>query len=227
MQPKSTPLFISLIMGFLLTTTPAMAIEEPKYTVLTTDDAVEVRQYAPMLIAEVLVEGDMDEATNKGFRLIAGFIFGNNHGTGSADSEKIAMTAPVTVEPQATKIAMTAPVTVMPQVEAEGGSDYEKASTWRVNFVMPSQYTLANIPKPKNDAVQLREIPGKYFVVLGYSGFNNLSKIQRKIDEALAWANKKGMQIIGTPQLSRYNPPWTLPMFRRNEIMVEIAAPSQ
>jgi hypothetical protein len=96
---------------------------------------------------------------------------------------------------------------------------------WRINFVMPSQYTLATIPKPKNNAVTLREVPSKYFIVHKYSGFNTISRVQAKTDEAVEWATKRSYKIIGTPQLSRYDPPWTLPMFRRNEIMIEIATP--
>ena len=73
--------------------------------------------------------------------------------------------------------------------------------------------------------MSLREVPGKHFLVLKFSGFNTLSRVQTKTEETLAWTQAKSLKVIGTPQLSRYDPPWTLPMFRRNEIMVEIAAP--
>jgi hypothetical protein len=212
---------ITLGLG-ILWITPAMAIEEPKYEVIVSDAQFEVRHYAPVLIAETIVEGDMDAASSKGFRLIADFIFGNNLSSDTDKKAKIAMTAPVTVEPQSSKIAMTAPVTVEPQA-AE--SNMKTAKTWRINFVMPSQYTLANIPKPKNNAVSLREVPRKYFIVHKYSGFNTVSRVQTKTDETVEWAIKRSYKMIGTPQLSRYDPPWTLPMFRRNEIMLEIAAP--
>jgi hypothetical protein len=213
---------ITLGLG-ILWITPAMAIEEPKYEVVTADAQFEVRHYAPILIAETIVEGDMDAASSKGFRLIADFIFGNNQQADSDKKAKIAMTAPVTVEPQSSKIAMTAPVTVEPQAEE---TSMKTAKTWRINFVMPSQYTLANIPKPKNNAVTLREVPSKYFIVHKYSGFNTVSRVQNKTDETVEWAIKRSYKMIGTPQLSRYDPPWTLPMFRRNEIMLEIAAPN-
>lgn len=221
---KQCPYLASLVLGLgLLWIKPAMAIEEPKYEVVTADAQFEVRHYAPILIAETIVEGDMDAASSKGFRLIADFIFGNNQQSDSDKKAKIAMTAPVTVEPQSSKIAMTAPVTVEPQA-AE--SSMKIAKTWRINFVMPSQYNLATIPKPKNNAVTLREVPSKYFIVHKYSGFNTVSRVQSKTDEAVEWATKRSYKIIGTPQLSRYDPPWTLPMFRRNEIMIEIAAPN-
>ena len=212
----NTHTLLALLVGFLGMES-AMAIEEPRYEVSISQTPFELRHYAPTLIAQTVVEGDMDAASNKGFRLIADFIFGNNLAAGSEQAAKIAMTAPVTVEPQSSKIAMTAPVTI----ESQSGS----AQQWRVHFVMPSQYTLANIPKPKNSAVTLHELPNKYFVVHRYSGFNTESRVQEKTDEALAWAKQQSLKVVGTPQLSRYDPPWTLPMFRRNEIMVEVAAP--
>lgn len=212
----NTHTLLALLVGFLGMES-AMAIEEPKYEVRTSQAPFELRHYAPTLIAQTLVEGDMDAASNKGFRSIADFIFGNNLAADSEQAAKIAMTAPVTVEPQSSKIAMTAPVTIEPQL----GS----AQQWRVHFVMPSQYTLATIPKPKNSAVTLHELPSKYFVVHRYSGFNTVARVQEKTDEALAWAKQQSLKVVGTPQLSRYDPPWTLPMFRRNEIMVEVAAP--
>ena len=199
-----------------------MAIEEPKYEVIQTDGAFEMRKYAPILIAETLVDGDIDEASNKGFRLIADYIFGNNQVVDSNANTKIAMTAPVTVEPVSQKIAMTALVTVEPQ---SSDSHMQNTKKWRIHFVMPSQYTLANIPKPKNDVITLKEVPSKYFLVYSYSWLNTLSRVQNKTDEALEWANRKGLKVIGAPKLSRYDPPWTLPMFKRNEIMLEVAAP--
>ena len=197
----NTHTLLALLVGFLGMES-AMAIEEPKYEVRTSQAPFELRLYAPTLIAQTIVDGDMDEASNKGFRLIADFIFGNNLAANSEQAAKIAMTAPVTIEPQL-------------------GSTQQ----WRVHFVMPSQYTLANIPKPKNSAVTLHELPSKYFVVHRYSGFNTVARVQEKTDEALAWAKQQSLKVVGTPQLSRYDPPWTLPMFRRNEIMLEVAAP--
>ncbi|PIT75518.1 hypothetical protein B9Z42_08465 [Limnohabitans sp. B9-3] len=199
-----------------------MATEEPRYDVRIAQGPFELRHYAPTLIAETVVDGDMDAASGKGFRLIADYIFGNNRAAGSQQAAKIAMTAPVTMEPQSSKIAMTAPVTIEPQ---SGNTAMVEANQWRIHFVMPSQYTLANIPKPNNSAVTLRELPHKYFVVYRYSGFNTQAGVQEKTNETLAWAKQQSLQVIGTPQLSRYDPPWTLPMFRRNEIMVEVAAP--
>ncbi len=202
----NTHTLLALLVGFLGMES-AMAIEEPAYDTVVSQAPFELRHYAPTLIAQTVVNGDMDAASSKGFRLIADFIFGNNLAADSGQAAKIAMTAPVTVEPQS------------------GDTSLAGAGQWRIHFVMPRQYTLANIPKPNNSAVTLRELPRKYMVVHRYSGFNTVARVQEKINETLAWAKQQSLQVTGTPQLSRYDSPWTLPMFRRNEIMVEVAAP--
>ena len=205
---------------------PAMAIEEPAFDVVYSEGAYQIRRYTNTLVAEVFVDGDMDDASNQGFRLIADFIFGNNQAS-TAKSEKIAMTAPVivapvsadTAKPSSEKIAMTAPVTV------EKVDGMPSANRWRVQFVMPRSYTLQTLPLPKNPRVQIREVPGKTYAVLTYSGFNGQAKINKQTQDLLAWAQVQKKTVLGAPQLARYDPPWTLPMWRRNEVMVEIGTP--
>lgn len=211
-----------VLTAFIFSGGLAMAIEEPKYTLVSEEGVFQVRRYPAVLIAETFVDGDMDEASNKGFRLIADFIFGNNKAPNATagGSEKIAMTAPVTVEPMSQTIEMTAPVTIEPvQVSSEKMST---ANRWRIHFVMPSSYTLASLPKPSNNKVVIREVPGATYAVLTYSGFNFLSNVQTRTNELMAWIKSKKMETSGSPQLARYNPPWTLPMWRRNEIMLEV-----
>ena len=206
---------IPLIFG-LFWTLPLMATEEPKFESLRKEDNLEIRRYAPVIVAETLVDGDMDSASNRGFQLIAGYIFGKN--------ERIAMTAPVVAEAQssAEKIAMTAPVSI--EAQNTDGSKMAGAQRWRIHFVMPSQYTLATLPKPLNPQVQLREIPAKTFAALTYSGINTESTVQEKTEQLLDWLKTQQIETIGKPQLARYNPPWTLPFLRRNEILQEIKA---
>jgi hypothetical protein len=213
-----------------------MAIEQPNYEVLQTDNAFQLRQYPSLLIAETFVNGAMDDASNQGFRVIANFIFGNNQVNNRANpvdgtaataltttekSAKIAMTTPVTIEPAHTeKISMTAPVTVEPSPTSSG--TMTDAKRWRVQFVMPKQYTLATLPKPNNPEVLIREVPTATYAVLTYSGFNFVSSVQSRTDELLSWIKAQGLHTIGTPQLARYNPPWTLPLWRRNEVMIAV-----
>ncbi len=186
-----------------------MAIEEPKFELLEQTESFELRQYYPLIVAEVLVEGDLDEASSKGFRLIADYIFGNNRANTGANA-KIAMTAPVMVEPMDNKIAMTTPVTLLP-----------KSGKWQVRFVMPSQYTLSTLPVPNNTQVKLREVPGRKVAVITFSGLASETKTAKKTEELLSWMVSKHLKPVGVPELARYNPPWTLPFLRRNEVMVE------
>jgi len=209
-------LYVTAFVSLTFVSQTAMAIEEPSFKVIAKSGTFELRQYAPMLVAETLVDGDMDDAGSTGFRRIADYIFGNNQIQAGSSSAKIAMTAPVTMEPQSQKIAMTAPVALTP---AENMGDSKQ---WRVHFVMPAQYNLNTIPKPKNPDVKLREIPGKFFAVNSFSGFNTQSRIQAKLDELNAWIGQKNFKSVSQAQLARYDPPWTLPMFRRNEVMIEV-----
>ena len=186
-----------------------MATEEPKYVVLEKEPPFEVRSYAPMIIAEVWVDGDLDSASSQGFRLIAAYIFGQNQ-----VNEKIAMTAPVTVEDQSlksAKIAMTAPV----GIESNSGK-------WVVSFVMPAEYTMETIPKPINTQVKLRQIPAVKKAVISFTGFYNEQKISEKTLELEQWMRARNLQGVGSPNFARYNPPWTLPFMRRNELMINL-----
>jgi hypothetical protein len=145
-----------ILFVLLLSTEVAMAYEEPKYNLIEKSDVFELRAYKPIIIAEAFVNGDMEEASSKGFKLIADYIFGNNKSRTGA-SEKISMTIPVSLEPKSEKISMSVPVTMQ-----------ESAGKWRMYFVMPSKYTLETLPVPNNIEVQLREVPAKKFAVVHF-----------------------------------------------------------
>jgi hypothetical protein len=63
-------------------------------------------------------------------------------------------------------------------------------------------------------------VPAINYAVICFSGFAGEDKIARKTADLVSWLNSKGITPIGKPELARYNPPWTLPFLRRNEIMV-------
>jgi hypothetical protein len=190
----------------------AMANEEPRYEVIKKEEDFEVRRYQPMIIAEVLVNGTLSEASNKGFRQIADFIFGNNEDPVKKQSEKIAMTAPVTMEADtSSKIAMTAPVTM----EGSGGA-------WKMAFVMPSKFTMDTLPKPKNPNVTIKQMPAQQLAVVTFSGWVDEEKLAAQTTRLNEWMTKNGLKSSGSVQLSRYNPPWTLPFWRRNEVWVKL-----
>ena len=190
-----------------------MATEEPKFSIIEKSEAFELRTYAPQLVAEVKVEGDLDTASSQGFRLIAAFIFGQNQ-----VSEKISMTAPVAIETaQSTKIAMTVPVGI------EASKDSAKGlNQWVFSFVMPSEYTMATLPKPLNPLVTIRELPAQKRAAITFSGFYNEAKVLEKTKALEEWIKSKQWQAIGSPQFARYNPPWSIPFMRRNEILITV-----
>jgi hypothetical protein len=190
-----------------------MATEEPKFSIIEKSEPFELRAYAPQLVAEVKVEGDLDAASSQGFRLIAAFIFGQNQ-----VSEKIAMTVPVGIETsQSTKIAMTVPVGI------EASKDSVKGvNQWVFSFVMPSEYTMATLPKPINPLVTIRELPAQKRAAITFSGFYNDAKVLEKTKALEEWIKSKQWQAIGSPQFARYNPPWSIPFMRRNEILITV-----
>ena len=180
-------------------------VEQPEYKVDKQEGAIEIRWYPPMIAAETTVHGDRKPAINEGFRRIAGYIFGDNK-----PREKIAMTAPV--EQQRQKIAMTAPV------EQQEGQDGE----WTVRFIMPKSWSMDKLPVPSNERVTLKPIPAHRALVIRFSGFASDGTIKTKTAELKEYAEENGLTTIGEPVLAFYNPPWTLPFLRRNEIMLEL-----
>ena len=87
---------------------------------------------------------------------------------------------------------------------------------------MPDKYTLESLPLPNNGAVKLREVSAKTVAVAKYSGFNNDSRIRKETQALTDWVQARKLVPSGPPQLARYDPPWALPMLRRNEIQLEI-----
>ncbi|PWQ93370.1 SOUL family heme-binding protein [Leucothrix arctica] len=197
------------LISILYTGASMAAIEGPAFTLIEKSGAFELREYEPKIIAEVEVSGTMKQASNKGFKMIAGYIFGGNTSQQGA-AEKISMTAPVTMKTGVSeKISMTAPVTMQ-----------QSDSQWRMNFVMPSKYTMETLPTPNNAAVTLREIPKQKYAVIRFSGLARAPKVAYMTTTLENWLKTKNITPTGKPELSRYDPPWTLPLFRRNEVMI-------
>lgn len=197
--------FVVIAIGLSMVGLIMSQVEHPNYKVIAVVDTIEVREYQPMIIAEVRVHGERKQAISEGFRLLADYIFGNNR-----VQQEIAMTAPV--QQQASeKIAMTAPV-----------QQQEEAGSWKVNFVMPTKYRIDTIPKPNNDRVKLHTLPTKQFVVITFSGSNSNANIAQHEKLLMDYVDNNAIQTVGSPKYAFYNPPWTLPFMRRNEIMLEL-----
>jgi hypothetical protein len=195
-----------LMIGFTLIGSPALAVEEPKFDVVLKDGAFEVRDYKACIVAEVTVAGDQRAAAYKGFRLLAGYIFGGNRAR-----QSIAMTAPVAQAPAGQTIAMTAPVS---QTQADGA--------WVVRFTMPSAYDLDSLPTPNDPRVQLKAIPPARFAVARYSGIANGDNFRAKSEALLAFIKAHDLRAIGPATLAQYDPPWTPWFMRRNEVMIPV-----
>jgi hypothetical protein len=181
-------------------------VEEPQFTLVEQSGAFELRDYPAMLVAEATVKGERKLAINEGFRVIADYIFGNN-----IAAEKVAMTAPVTQQ-ASEAVAMTAPVTQ----QAAGDS-------WTVRFIMPSQYTLETLPKPKNAAVTIKQIEGQRVLALRFSGAADDQMLKDKTALLTAEINKRGLTPAAAETYAFYDPPWTLGFLRRNEVMIAVA----
>ena len=202
-----TVLFIVVSVAALFGVRPAMAIEEPSYTVVRSPDGYELRNYPTYCVAQTEVTETQSEAGNAGFRILAKYIFGGN-----TTNSSIAMTAPVVQAPSET-IAMTAPVTQEP---GSGPGRYVVA------FTMPSKYTLETLPKPNDDRVRLREVGERIVAVRVYGGGWSLARYEKELAALRTALARDALVPIGEPQWARYNAPFSLPFMRRNEIWLQV-----
>jgi hypothetical protein len=198
---------VVLLGGVVAAGSLGQSIEEPKFTVVRREGDIEIRDYPALVAAEVTVTGDQKVAVSKGFRLLAGYIFGAN-----TRRQKIAMTAPVVQQHTGEHIAMTAPVM---QTPSDGA--------WVVRFTMPAHYTLATLPKPDDPRVTLRPVAPARFAVIRFSGFVGKANVDQNTAALLAFVNAHGLHAVGPAAIAQYNPPWTLWFLRRNEVMIPLA----
>lgn len=191
-------------------TPQASAIEQPRYEVLKEAMGVELRAYAPQIVAEVSVEaGAITEASSRGFRPLAGYIFGDNQGAG-----QIAMTAPVTTQPvTGAKIAMTAPVTTAPQGD----------NTYVVRFSMPSDWTMETLPLPNNPAVKLVELDSQTRAAYRFVGERSQARIDEATAKIVAFLETEGLTAAAPPIIAGYDGPRVPVERKRWEVMVVVA----
>jgi hypothetical protein len=182
--------------------------EEPAFTVEREVGRVQIRRYGPRIAAETTIGADEESARNLGFRLLAGYIFGAN-----SSSDKIAMTAPVAQQPSE-KIAMTAPVAAQRTPSGE----------WVIRFFMPSKYTLESLPAPNDDRVRLVTVPSETVAVLRFTGNIGPDAVSTRTGQLLKVLYRNKIEPTGDPLAWFYDPPWTLPCLRRNEVVVGVPA---
>lgn len=182
-------------------------VESAEYKVLVKNDNYEIRMYAPHIVAQTTVKGSYNKSLNEGFRIIAGYIFGNN-----TKKQNIEMTTPVVEEAkQSESINMTTPVS--------SNIDGEEHT---ITFVMPKSYTLETLPTPNDPRVQIKDVPERKVAALRFGWMRTENRVQAKKGELIDLLKKDGIVIIGQPQYAGYNDPWTPPWMTRNEILIEI-----
>jgi effector-binding domain-containing protein len=185
-----------------------MAIEEAKYNVVMETDDYEVRDYAPHIVAETVVQGSLEDAGSQAFRILFGYISGDNR-----SRQTVEMTTPVSQQANSEKIRMTAPV-----------SQRQVEDKWAVSFMMPAAFTMETLPVPENPKVMLRQLPGRRMATIRYSGFWSEKGYLENKAKLEMWIKTNGFKIAGSPIWARYNAPYTPWFLRRNEILIPITA---
>ena len=184
---------------------------QAKYQNVKKASPYSIRVYDPVVEAQVTVKADnYKSAINKGFRELFNYITGSN-----TVNQKISMTAPVLTQQKSQNIEMTAPVLI-----SESSDNNDKS--WTIAFVMPDDMTLKNAPTPTSDKVKLFEKPQTKVAVIQFSGFLNKQAIESNTKKLKDWIKENNLETTGIPQAAGYNPPWTIPFLRTNEIMIPI-----
>ena len=183
--------------------------EEPMFVreAVLGSGAVEIRRYGPRIAAQTTVAAEEEAARNAGFRRLANYIFGGNR-----RQTKIAMTAPVAQ--QSEKIAMTAPVA------QSRGADGNSV----IRFYMPSKWSMDLLPEPDDERVELVEVPSETYAVLRFTGDRSPRAVAAKTEELLEALRGSDFDPTGETMAWFYDPPWTLPFRRRNEVVVAVSA---
>ena len=195
---KNTKLPLITALFILIYTNISMALEEPKYQILKSNKNYEIRKYNDRLAVEVTYSNE-----DSGFRYLFNYISGENTTT-----EKVSMTVPVT---QSVKIDMTTPVT-----------QSKKDGKMVMQFFLPSKFTLNTAPKPTNSRVSLVVLEGDIYAVIKYSGRVTNKNFQKHYQQLKETLIKDNIIFIEPPIRATFNGPFTLPVFRRNEVMIKI-----
>ncbi|MEM7690202.1 MAG: heme-binding protein [Pseudomonadota bacterium] len=191
--------------------------EEPEFTVVITEEAFELRDYEPMIVAEVTHKGNRRGASGRSFQRLAAYIFGQDRPDGG---EKIAMTSPVIQNrvdagaiDQNEKIAMTSPV-----MHEETETD-----TWRMRFVMPAKYTMETLPTAPDD-ITLTKVPARRVATVKFNGYGSPRDLAQMEEFLSEWIAKKGLTPKGDFEYAFYDAPMVPPQNRRNEVLIEVVA---
>ena len=216
------------------------SVEEAAYTVELKENNFELRDYEPMVIVETTIDDDFESAGNKAFKRLFAYITGNN-----VSNSDISMTAPVIANPEILDPQKVDPQKVDPERVDPERVDPEKVDPekvdqgrdismtapvlqqyrqggWHYAFVLPAELTLETAPKPLDENVRLAVVAGKKVAVIQYSGFWSEQNMQEKTSELKDWMSANNLMPSSEPRWAGYNPPWTIPFLRRNEVMIDV-----
>lgn len=183
--------------------------EEPHWFTVSKEDQFEIRKYPRLVAASVTVSGVAERAADSAFSILAGYIFGKN-----STRKKIAMTTPVIQEAGSTKIAMTVPVTTR-----------RDQNSLTMKFYMPSQYELDTLPEANDKRIEFEVLAPQLYATVRFSGRAKEESMSKHTQELKKYLEANGLVATGEPLRAYYNPPWTLPFLRRNEVWIPISEP--
>ncbi len=175
--------------------------EEPRYAVVERlDRGVEVRAYEPRTAVETDARGQQDGAA---FGRLFRYITGANTG-----ETRIAMTTPV--ETGGRMIAMTIPV--------------EQGAGGTMRFYLPHKVVEAGAPEPTEPGVRIVRIPSERLAVLRFSGSAEPEARRRQAEILTRALDAAGKRAAGPPFFMGYDPPFSIPFLRRNEVAVRLSS---
>ena len=113
-----------------------------------------------------------------------------------------------------TEIPMTAPVFMNDSAPENTGGV--------MSFVMPNDFTLQTTPKPTNEDVKVSEVKNYKVAVIEFSGTLSDNNVQKYTQRLTNWIDAHGYTATSQAIKAGYNGPFTIPMFRKNEVLIEV-----
>ncbi|MCY4348853.1 MAG: heme-binding protein [Thiotrichales bacterium] len=197
------------------------AAEEPQYRVIESDGEIEIRHYEAFTVARTVVDAPFDDAIRRGFQRLFDYITGANR-----RQTDIEMTAPVLVNVDSDRADATAPIGFLPRRGTHPGSgrapDDGGMVGWTTSFVLPPGYTRESAPIPDDSTIAIIDIDAQRVASITFSGRLRNHAAETYRQDLARWLDRRGIEHLNDWRIAGYNPPWTIPAFRRNEVLVTL-----
>jgi len=118
---------------------------------------------------------------------------------------------------QEKEIPMTAPVFM----------DQSDTVMETMSFVLPKEYDFKSSPIPTDKSIKLEEVINYTVATITFNGTLRQDNIQKHTSLLEQWIKEKNYQVIGSKKVAGYNPPFTIPMLRRNEVLIPVEKPKK